>query len=102
MIKRNENYFRKFDKVEVYYDNGQKDLGKVIDKVFKDNFENYEHIVEFDHIENRLFQIADMLTYIDKVNYKYQNKSNYSNFEKYFFEKDKMRRIIRDLGKKKL
>ena len=102
MIKRNEKYFNKFNKIEVYYDNGQKDLAKVIDKVFKENFENYEHIVEFDHVENRLFQIADMLTYIDKVDYKYQNKSNYSKHENYFLEIDKMRKIIRDLGKKKL
>ncbi len=102
MIKRNEKYFSKFNKIEVYYDNGQNDLGKVIDKVFKENFENYEHIVEFDHVENRLFQIADMLTYIDKVDYKYQNKSNYSNHEIYFLEKDEMRNIIRELSRKRL
>ncbi len=102
MIKRNEKYFSKFDKVEVYYDNGQNDLAKVIDKVFKENFENYEHIVEFDHVENRLFQIADMLTYIDKVDYKYQNKSNYSKHEIYFLEKDEMRNIIRELSRKRL
>ena len=102
MIKRNEKYFSKFDKIEVYYDNGQKDLAKVIDKVFKENFENYEHIVEFDHVENRLFQIADMLTYIDKVDYKYQNKSNYSKHEIYFLEKDEMRNIIRELSRKRL
>ena len=102
MIKRNENYFSKFDKVEVYYDNGQNDLGKVIDKVFKENFENYEHIKEFDHVENRLFQIADMLTYIDKLFYKHKNKLNNTYHEKYFFQKDIIRKIIRDLSKKKL
>ena len=102
MIKRNEKYFSKFDKIEVYYDNGQKDLAKVIDKVFKENFNNYEHIVEFDHVENRLFQIADMLTYIDKLFYKHKNKVKYSNLENYFLQNDEMRRVIRDLGKKKL
>ena len=102
MIKRNEKYFNKFNKIEVYYDNGQKDLAKVIDKVFKENFNNYEHIKEFDHVENRLFQIADMLTSIDKINYKYQSKSNYSSLEKYFLEKDEMRNIIRELSRKRL
>ena len=102
MIKRNENYFSKFDKIEVYYDNGQKDLAKVIDKVFKENFENYEHIKEFDHVENRLFQIADMLTYIDKLFYKHKNKIKYSIHENYFIQQEEMRNIIRELSRKRL
>ena len=102
MIKRNEKYFKKFDKIKVYYDNGQKDLGKVIDKAFKENFENYEHIKEFNHVENRLFQVADMLTFIDRLDYKFKNKIKYSNLENYFFNNIRIKKVTNDLSSKKL
>ena len=102
MIKRNQSYFNKFDKIKVYYDNGQKELGKVIDKVFKENFENYEHIKEFDHVENRLFQVADMLTFIDRLLYKHKNKIQFTSDEKYFLKQEEMRNIIRELSRKRL
>lgn len=102
MIKNNSRYFNKFNEIVLYYDNGQDELGKIIDKVFKNNFNNYQHIAKFNHVEKRLFQVADMLTYIDKYDYKYKNKKAFTKSEKYFFKKDEIRKVLKELNKKRL
>lgn len=61
-------YMSEFDKVVIYYDNGQDALGAIIDTLLIHK-NNIEHRVEFDHKEKRLFQVSDMLTFIE-------NKSN--------------------------
>ncbi len=60
----------------VFYDNGQNILGNAIDIAFS-NLNNYEHIIDFDKIQERLFQISDMLTYVDKFDFKYKNKLHF-------------------------
>lgn len=100
LIKDNENYFKKFDKIVMYYDNGQETLGIILDSIFL-QFEGFEHRIEFDHKEKRLFQISDMLTFIDKYDYKYKHNIPLTNGEKYFFSKDDMRKILKELNKKR-
>jgi hypothetical protein len=100
MIKENETYFKKFDKIVMYYDNGQEVLGKILDSTFR--FDGFEHRIKFDHKEKRLFQVSDMLTFIDKYDYKYKNKISFAKSEKYFFTDDEIRKIIRELNKKRL
>jgi len=43
-----------------------------------------------------------MLTYIDKYDYKYKNKLPFTKGEKYFFAEEEIRKIIRELNKKRL
>lgn len=100
MIEKNINYFNKFNKIVLYYDNGQEILGTILDSIFL-RFKNYEHKIDFNHKEKRLFQVSDMLTYIDKYDYKYKNKMKFTNSEKYFFENDEIRKIVRILNKKR-
>lgn len=76
-IENNRKYFSKFDEIMVFYDNGQNILGNAIDIAFS-NLNNYEHIIDFDKIQERLFQISDMLTYVDKFDFKYKNKLHFS------------------------
>ena len=101
MINDNEKYFTKFDKIVLYYDNGQEKLGNMLDSLFS-RFEGYEHRVEFDHKEKRLFQVADMLTYLDKTFYKYKNNLKYNKAEKFFFDNYNSHKIERELNKKRL
>ena len=101
MITDNKDYFNKFDKIILYYDNGQEDLGKILDNCFN-IFNSYIHKIEFDHKEKRLFQVSDMLTYIDKYDYKYKNKMRFNKSELYFFKYDEIKRIIRDYSNKRL
>ncbi len=92
MLIIQEKYFKKFDKIILYYDNGQKILGGILDSVFL-KFSSYEHIINFNQEEKRLFQVSDMLTYIDKYDYKYKNKIPITKIEKYFFTNDEIRKI---------
>lgn len=100
MIKENEKYFKKIDKIVMYYDNGQEILGTILDAILS-RYESFEHRVEFDHKEKRLFQVSDMLTYIDKYNYKYKNKMSFTKSEKYFFNFEEIRRVLKELNKKR-
>lgn len=93
-------YMNEFETVVIYYDNGQEALGSIIDTLLI-NKNNVEHRVEFNHKEKRLFQVSDMLTYIDKYDYKYKNKMTFTKSEKYFFELEKIRKILKELNKKR-
>lgn len=101
VIKNNEGYFNKFDKIVMYYDNGQEPLGYILDSLFI-RFNSYEHRVKFDHVEKRLFQVSDMLTYVDKAIYKHKKNIKYEKSELYFFGNDELRRIAKELNKKRL
>lgn len=100
MIKEHKNYFNKFDKIVMYYDNGQETLGIILDNIFS-KLSGFEHRVNFDHKEKRLFQVSDMLTYIDKYDYKYKNKKYFSKGDKYFFNDTEIRKILKALAKKR-
>ena len=66
-----------------------------------DRFDGFEHRVDFDHKEKRLFQVSDMLTFIDKYDYKYKNKLPYTKGEKYFFDFYEIRRTLKEINKKR-
>ena len=100
MIKEHDSYFQRFDKIVMYYDNGQETLGIILDSIFS-RYDGFEHRIEFDHKEKRLFQVSDMLTYIDKYDYKFKNKMEFTKSEKYFFSDKDMRRILKELNKKR-
>lgn len=100
MLKEHEYYFKKFDKIVMYYDNGQETLGIILDSIFL-RFDDFEHRVNFDHKEKRLFQVSDMLTYIDKYDYKYKHKMKFTKGEKFFFTVDEIRKILKEINKKR-
>lgn len=94
------DYMKEFEKVVVYYDNGQDALGAIIDTLLI-NKTNVEHRIEFDHKEKRLFQVSDMLTFVDKIVYKHQNNIPMTKVEKYFFSVKDILGIIRQLKSKR-
>ena len=100
LVKEHEKYFNKFDSIILYYDNGQEALGTILDAIFS-RYEGFVHKSEFNHKEKRLFQVSDMLTYIDKYDYKYKNKMSIANGEKYFFSTNEIRKILKELNKKR-
>lgn len=101
MLESNKTYFKKYDYIILYYDNGQETLGNLLEDIFN-GFKNFEHIIDFNHKVKRLFQVADMLTYLDKYDYKYKNKIPIAKGEKYFFVDERIRKVIRELNKKRL
>ncbi len=92
----NLEYLQQFDEIKIYYDDGQKPLRKIIDNVFG-RLGGYERKTEFNHTEKKLFQVADMLTYIDKLIYKYDHKIKFTKTEMGFFSYKDINRIKREL-----
>ena len=82
-IRNNYSYFMGFDKVKVYYDNGQNELNRILASVFNVLLEN----VEFRKVipsEYRLFQVADMLCTLKLAELK-MNDHLLSKSELHFF-----------------
>lgn len=98
-ISNNLKYFQKFDKIIIYYDNGQSQLTSILEDVFK-NF-NISFISDFDKTKEKLFQVADMLTFMDKYYYKFKHKLYISKNEKIFFENMEMRKLLKELKSKR-
>lgn len=94
-------YMDEFEKVVVYYDNGQEALRAIIDTLLITK-NNVEHRIEFDYKEKRLFQVSDMLTFIDKIVYKHDHNMPLTKAEKYFFNVKDILGIIRQLKSKRL
>ena len=95
------DYMNEFEKVIIYYDNGQDALGAIIDTLLL-NSANVEHRIDFDHKEKRLFQVSDMLTFVDKIVYKHKNNMKLTRAETYFFSVKDILGIIRQLKNKRL
>ena len=96
-----DDYIKQFDKIVIYYDEGQASLGGIIDTLITIK-PNAERRIEFDHTEKRLFQVADMLTFIDKLDFKRKLKIPFTKAERYFFEGKDFRHIINILKNKRL
>lgn len=100
-LKDNAEYINSFDKVVIYYDNGQETLATLLDAVFATN-PNVERRIDFDHKEKRLFQVSDMMTVIDKLDYKRKNNLPFTKAEKYFFNGKDFRQIMNLLKNKRV
>jgi hypothetical protein len=68
---------------------------------FVDNGIQQESNRMVEYKEKRLFQVSDMLTFIDKIVYKHDNKMALTNAEKYFFSVKDILGIIRQLKPKR-
>lgn len=100
-INDNSDYLESFDRIVIYYDNGQETLATILDTLFATN-SKVERRIEFDHIKKRLFQVSDMLTVIDKLEYKRKNNIPFTKAEKFFFKGKDFRHIINLLKSKRL
>ena len=96
-----KDYVNEFEKVVIYYDNGQEALGAIIDTLLITR-NNVEHRIEFNHKEKRLFQVSDMLTFVDKIVYKHNHNMTLTKAEKYFFSIKDILGIIRQLRNKRI
>ena len=90
------NYFQSFDKIMLYYDGGQIDLSKIIKNTFG-RLGGYERKPKFDHTDKKLFQVADMLTYVDKIIYKHNRGDKLTKTERRFFTKKHISTITKNL-----
>lgn len=85
VIVKHKAFFDRFDKIIVYYDNGQIELGAILNTVFSIHFSN----VEFRKAEPqkyRLLQAADFICSMELLKIK-KNENRLSKSEKQFFYK---------------
>mgnify|MGYP003306820803 CR=1 FL=1 len=83
-IRDNLSVFQEYEKVIVYYDNGQIELSAILNAVFSVHFGN----VEFRKAEPqkyRLLQIADFICSVELLKIKMQEKRLSKSEEKFFY-----------------
>ena len=100
-IYENKEMITSYDKVVIYYDGGQEELDEIVVSVFA-MYPNCIVKKKFNHKEKRLFQVSDMLTFIDKLDYKYKKKISKTKAEKLFFTDKEMKDILSTLNRKRL
>ena len=83
----NLNYFTSYDRIIVYYDNGQAELTNILVSVFNSMFKNVEFrkVVPFDY---RLFQSADLICTLQLMQLKLE-KHELSRSEISFFQSER-------------
>ena len=67
---KNQGYFNSFNKIIVYYDNGQGELSKILTSIFSVVFTNVEFrkVLPVDY---KLFQVADLICTMELIKTKY-------------------------------
>lgn len=83
-IKANFSYFTQFDKIIIYYDNGQILLTKILIAIFGALLENSEFRVITPN-NYKLFQVADLICTLALIKNKLISGKNLTNSEKIFF-----------------
>ena len=69
-IVDNYSYFSSFDKVILYYDNGQKQLGSVLVDVLSNELVSFERKQSFRPYKYKLIQVADMVCTLELLRIK--------------------------------
>jgi len=77
------DYWHTFDKIIIYYDNGQKPLKRILNVLFNTMFTNVE-VRKVIPVDYKLFQVADLICTLDHINAKIEI-GQFSNSEAEFF-----------------
>ena len=100
-INDNYSYFSKFEKIIVYYDNGQAQLTNILLSVFTAIFADK---IEFRNITPcyKLFQVADLICTLSLLKYKIENNIPFSKSETSFFQSPKWfkKNYLKNISKK--
>lgn len=86
-IRTNLEWFLSYDKIKIYYDNGQVELTRILSSVFSILLDN----IEFRKVipsEYRLFQVADLICTLKLTELKLGSHT-LSNSDKYFFKDER-------------
>lgn len=89
MITNNLEYFKKFDEIVIYYDEGQDYLSKILHNAFSKNLNNYRFKEDICQNEYRLLQCADMVCSLELINQRKQNNEYIKAIEMFFISNNK-------------
>lgn len=82
-IEKNSSYWHSFDKIIIYYDNGQKPLKRILNVLFNSMFSNVE-VRRVSPVDYKLFQVADLVCTLDHIKSKI-DIGQFSSSETEFF-----------------
>jgi hypothetical protein len=82
-LEKDGDYWRSFDKIIIYYDNGQKSLKRILNILFNSLFSNVE-VRKVSPADYKLFQVADLVCTLDHIRSKI-DIGQFSNSEAEFF-----------------
>ncbi len=85
-LKDNLCYFQQFDKIIIYYDNGQKQLANILVSVFSSWFHDKFDYRTVSPYEYRLFQVADFICTLSLIENKLSCGQCLTKSESLFFE----------------
>ena len=85
LLKENIEYFSKFERIVVYYDNGQMQLTNIFMSIFSSNFGDCFEFKLISPNEYRLFQTADFICTISLIEHKINNNKDLTSSESKFF-----------------
>lgn len=83
ILQRKESFWNSFDKVIIYYDNGQIELTKILISVFSTLYTHVE-FRKVKPIDYKLFQVADLICTMELLEEKAENNA-FSHSEMQFF-----------------
>jgi len=83
-LRGNDTLFSPYSHITFYYDNGQPRITHMLDKIICHS-NKFTLEQDFDRTESRIFQAADLYTYIDKLCYKLTNNIPLTPSEDCFF-----------------
>ena len=102
MLNEYNDYMNSFDKVIVYYDNGQRELGSILNAIFSIKLSNVE-FRKADPREYRLLQVADLFCTIELMKIKRDESRLSKSEEKFFYKPNELKKtFIKGIEKKKL
>lgn len=99
-FQENHSYFMRYEKIILYYDNGQYQLTKILSNVLSTQLTNYEirRVIPSDY---RLFQVADLICTLELLNKKIENGPLSNSEEKIFHSKRDLKKDFLNGIKKK-
>lgn len=101
-MSQHQDFFGSFDKIIVYYDNGQTELSAILNAVFSIRFLN----VEFRKAEPqkyRLLQAADFICSMELLKIKREQKRLSRSEEQFFYKPQELKKtFLKSIEKKKL
>lgn len=96
------DYFLEFDSIKIYYDNGQKEVGKIITFIFSSFFSNAE-IKYVSPDDYRLFQLADLVCTAKLLQLKMQTNQLSKSEDSFFGSKRELKkRLLKPISKNEM
>jgi len=102
VLTRHTTFFDEYEKIIVYYDNGQIELGSILNAVFSSYFTN----VEFRKAEPqryRLLQVADFICSLELLRVKWKENRLSNSEQKFFYKPQELKKVfLKAIDKKRL